>query len=659
MKRYLLLSIMFLLHLPLTMAQNEVREVARLGRGVAHTLAWRPDGKMLVVGSGTGVWLLDEDLNSLENHEVIDTVTQVAWHPSSTQIALSGTINLDCYTQLWDSEFSKLLLDVEFCTSMFLWSPDGTRLAMFGDYSGKVLLVNTLDKSVVAEISGHSGTWLADGRFITATQFTGGYYGEIGTFIWNGETGNELGRLETPEYGYKIEPMIVDEKTMVVRCREIVDDLRVRQQLCLQDILTGEIIEFIVLGSRHVGDNYVLSDLHWNNFKNRFAYNLNRWHKGFLDSLIILNLETQETKTLGNSQAYTWKPNANIITNVVGNGFIQNINVNSGEVLIEEMLFTAPIQSITWRPEHHQIASSGFGYGQFIRVWESSATSYAPDLIWQTETAEFVQYTPDGSELITGGTITTDTIVNHDIQARDADTVEFTRHIEGFYSQFESLPITAWNSDFTRSAKHIGQNIIQVTEDITITPSWERLRDIYWSPDDQLIATVSQVANDFDFIVEIWNVDTGQFIQSVQGHMQGFNDLVWSPDSTKFLVIGSRRTGGGSLVRNVSIYSVAVNYNYSMGDSDIEWFDWANYPTNSSLTPIQVSWSKNGEMIAISLVDGIHIHYIENDHELAIIPSPDTTALDWSSDSRFLASGSINGLIRIWDMSQLTSVVQN
>jgi WD40 repeat protein len=100
MKRLLLATIILLLFTQVVIAQDN-REILRLGRGTANALDWRPDGEVLAVGSGTGVWLYDEDFQTLAHLEDADTgyVQTVKWSPQGDRLASAndtGTL------QIWE-----------------------------------------------------------------------------------------------------------------------------------------------------------------------------------------------------------------------------------------------------------------------------------------------------------------------------------------------------------------------------------------------------------------------------------------------------------------------------------------------------------------------------------------------------------------------------
>jgi hypothetical protein len=74
---------------PIT-AKNAVKfeQVERLGRGTANALDWRPDGKILVVASSTGVWLLDENLQIFKQTPIVRNISDLGWSSDAKYLAV-------------------------------------------------------------------------------------------------------------------------------------------------------------------------------------------------------------------------------------------------------------------------------------------------------------------------------------------------------------------------------------------------------------------------------------------------------------------------------------------------------------------------------------------------------------------------------------------
>ena len=64
----------------------------------------------------------------------------------------------------------------------------------------------------------------------------------------------------------------------------------------------------------------------------------------------------------------------------------------------------------------------------------------------------------------------------------------------------------------------------------------EHTKHVSVSPDKRLLAIVSQVV-DADYNILIYDMQTTEEITHIQGRMDSFRNLVWSPDSKRLAVI--------------------------------------------------------------------------------------------------------------------------
>lgn len=68
-------------------------------------------------------------------------------------------------------------------------------------------------------------------------------------------------------------------------------------------------------------------------------------------------------------------------------------------------------------------------------------------------------------------------------------------------------------------------------------------RHISISPDSRLIAFVTQ-HQDWDYNISIFNMQTGTEVSRMQGRMDTFRDLIWSPDGMRIAVIRAYPNNG-------------------------------------------------------------------------------------------------------------------
>jgi len=99
MRAFLTLFALLIFNLPLTSAQSNPppTEIMRIGRGVAYSIDWRADEKVLAVGTAAGVWLYSDSYELLARFP--DGGQQVAWSPDATWLALGGQHSV---IRIWD-----------------------------------------------------------------------------------------------------------------------------------------------------------------------------------------------------------------------------------------------------------------------------------------------------------------------------------------------------------------------------------------------------------------------------------------------------------------------------------------------------------------------------------------------------------------------------
>jgi WD40 repeat protein len=121
---------------------GQVRELVKLGRGTAQSVAISPDGATLAVAGSVGVWLYELNtldlIGPLEGHT--GDVYSVAWSPDGRTLASGST---DRTVRLWDPASGEQLVMLEGHASWVrsvAWPPDGRTLASAGGYDNTVRL---------------------------------------------------------------------------------------------------------------------------------------------------------------------------------------------------------------------------------------------------------------------------------------------------------------------------------------------------------------------------------------------------------------------------------------------------------------------------------------------------------------------------------------
>jgi WD40 repeat protein/Holliday junction resolvase-like predicted endonuclease len=204
---------------------------------------------------------------------------------------------------------------------------------------------------------------------------------------------------------------------------------------------------------------------------------------------------------------------------------------------------------------------------------------------------------------------------------------------------------------------------------------FEEFNNVYsvdWSPDGNHIASGSQ-----DTLIMIWDAKTYNEVVVLRDHSEPVNSLVWSPDG-KYIVSGSDRLVIHStdkwrkifdIIRNTTVYNrIAVSSNGKYiaceGEEGIETI-W-NMTNRNVFKTFEVGdtircscFSKNDELLigAIWYKHMIYIWNIKNKNkEILIGHSHALEYVEYSTQGDFLISGSIDGIIKIWDVKKRQNI---
>lgn len=205
---------------------------------------------------------------------------------------------------------------------------------------------------------------------------------------------------------------------------------------------------------------------------------------------------------------------------------------------------------------------------------------------------------------------------------------------------------------------------------------------VAWSPDGSMIAVGSgpQVCNNPDlalYDVKIIDPSTHQVLQTISGNTCVINGLEWSPDGSKLLGVSLdevyvwNSTTGEVLLENVegqgfvqahwkpdgtSIVITDPGGNILILDSDT-----GEILQTSDVLGTVIDWSPDGNKLVSAHYDSNSLSLISGDDGelLSTLDGHDSVirAVDWSADGSKIASGSDDGVIKIWDAATGTELL--
>lgn len=620
---------------------DQVQYLGRFGRGVATSLDWHPDGEILAVGSATGVWLLDETLQILTPTPITQHIKALAWSPDGSQIA----VNLDCQIEIWTADFSENLLSLARCVRDVIWSPDGKYLALSVSNQGGALW--DVSKQTITEFTGGQALWSPSSLRL----FTSFWKDEVRMlYTWDVLTGDLLSETVI-DTGYYPLLWSDDEESVLVGCGEIRDQPDHLQQygVCRVDIFTGMGEWEHVIHQQNLDySQYWLSlnKVALSGDGGAIGYHVVASHPAFSDIIFRYDLEDGAITSIADGHTFDWKPHSHDLTALVGNGQIKTY----GEHPAESHFFTNPINQIAIRPNQFQIASTGYGYYQHTYVWDREHSWHEPLLNFYAEPAQMVDYNLAGDELIAGGEIITDTVVNRMMQAFDADTGEHTRYLTSYYSQSLSDPIM-WDADYRMEL--VLPDTITYDDFILLGGGpYQYKKGVLWSPDYSLIATLERPQyDDSHMLIHLWDAVTGERIRTAfSTEMYWFYDFEWSPDGSMMAVWFALDSGDGA---GVSVFSIDGTDFQTMPYNGANRLNIKALYHGESRQPqsVRLVWSPDSSMIAVIMPNVLEIYALDNEMPLFSTPIDPMIDLKWSADGRLIATGSADGTVHVWGVA--------
>jgi len=590
---------------------GQVTQLARLGKGRAHGVAWSPDGQTLAVASLLDIDLYDaatldlkqriqdsgsaiyvafspdgkllasapgDDPGSVRLHDVETgellrvlepsprTAHEVVFSPDGEMVAARIGLS-DGVVRLWDVDTGQVVRDLPEAgmANSLAMSPDGQVVAAAGPFHGNVVDVWDVESGQKTLMLEHSANlrgvaFSPDGQMLASTG-----YDKVAV-IWDLETGQVVQRLMGPVSEMLNVAFSPDGRWLASGAND--------GTLILWRVDTGE-------ARLLPGHTAWISGLAFSPDGQTLA------SSSFDTTVSLSNLATGETRTI---QGYTH--------------FIDSIAVATGG----RLLVTSAGVPVLWDVTR----------GKAGRLLGDTGSQWTADI------------TPDGTLVATGG-------VDQGVNLWDGATGQFLHTLQGHRDMVRKL---TFSDDGLLLASGSDDGTVIVWDVASGQPrqTWpgdrKHMFSLAFGPEGKRLA--AGIGPD----VTIWDVDSGQALATLQGYVstagRGYSsaasDLAFSPDGQLLATAGLDRD------HSVQLWDVA-------GAQPLGRFQGPTWGVMS------VAFSPDGRVLA---TDGpsyqVVLWDVATGRALAMLDGHTdlVTGLAFSPDGRTLTSGSYDGTARVW-----------
>jgi WD40 repeat protein len=315
----------------------------------------------------------------------------------------------------------------------------------------------------------------------------------------------------------------------------------------------------------------------------------------------------------------------------------QNHTPSLGKVLYTYHGHTSDIRALAWSPNGKYIATASNDYT--AQVLDALTGRHIVTYQGHTYFVEGVAWSPDSTRVVTGSADGT-------VQIWKATTGDHLYTYRGHINTYQQNP----------SAQH---------------HPW--VNRVSWSPDGTRIASGDQFSVPGHIAtVQVWEAATGKTLLIYKGHTDGVFSTAWSPQGKHIASCGYDGTlqiwdaDTGNLIvgygTRIPLYGLSWTFDSKSiafgGNSTYIWvvtdytYHFAHsYKLDGSNVVTDVAWSPDATHIVAGGKDTIHIFNVADGKLIYAYQhqSGSINALGWSPDNKYIASGSDDGTVQVWE----------
>jgi WD40 repeat protein len=588
--------------------------VARLGKGVATSVTFSPDGKILAVASFLGVHLYEA--NTFTEVAFIETnawIISISFSPDGKLLAGGG---YDGMVRWWDvasREEIAARMHSGFVMSV-CFSPDGKLLASASLFDGTVILWDVASRRNIAtftnEGSVYSISFSPDGKILACAGMSESEdesFGNVRLF-------DVVSRKEIS--------LFLGQYSLVLDFFYSVDFVCFSPDGRLLAGASGGVIKlWDVLGYKETA---TLEPSSWANcisFSPDGKFLASGCNDGTVKLWDVAGLK--EITTLvghsGNVNSVCFNPDSKILASA-SSGEIKLWDASGYKEITTLLEYSGSIYSTSFSLDGRLLASGGGD--QIVKLWDVVEHKQIARLDGHSSLVQSVSFSPDGKLLASGSYDKTVKLWN----------VSGRKEIATLAGHSECVTSVCFSPDGKLLASGSWDKTVKLWDvltrkEIATLEHSSAVTSVCFSPDGKLLASGS-----WDKTVKLWDVSTRKEIATLSGHSDWVNSISFSPDG-KLLASGSDD-------KIVILWDVA-----SRRSITLLW----NLESVRS-----VCFSPDGKLLASGDDKGmVKLWNVTDGKEIAtLVEDPDPVySVSFSPDGKLLACGSEDGTILLWDMS--------
>jgi len=381
------------------------------------------------------------------------------------------------------------------------------------------------------------------------------------------------------------------------------------------------------------------------------------WHVTDSQNKLTLQGDTSKVRRV------TFSPDSRMVAGGTSDDKVILWNVASGARKATLTGHTHVITSVAFSPDGSTLASGS--WDETVRLWDVATGTHETTLTEHTEGVSNIAFSPDGRTFVSSS-FNEDKVILWDVgtwQQKAALNTDI--NCFAFSPDSSTLATGSWRGELHLWDVASGAHKAEFLGHLSGTFS------VAFSPDGKTLAS-----GGVDKLY-LWDIDSGARKLSITGHTDGVYSIAFSPNS-KTLASGSREQIRlwdigtstheatlfvGDWATNASLaFSPDGNMLASEAGSQIHLWDVKSrthrvtirkyWQTTSGYVRYRsIAFSPDGRFLARSASNSVAVWYAGRTYKKTLAGhTGDVTSVAFSSDSRTLASGSVDTTVRLWDV---------